>query len=56
MALEITKTEGGQGGKRGHSNMSHWMPTEDLKRESNKIRRLADKKTIREAMKSYINS
>lgn len=31
-------TEGGSGGKRGHSNMEHWITTEELK-ESTKIRR-----------------
>ena len=54
MALEITKTEGGQGGKKGHSNMSHWLTTEELKWASNKIRRLHAKKIIRDAMKSYV--
>ena len=29
-------TEGGSGGKRGHSNMEHWTTTEELK-ESSKI-------------------
>lgn len=44
MSYEIKKTEGGH--KRGHSNMSHWMPTEDLKWETKKIRRLNGKKEI----------
>jgi len=26
-----TKIEGGSGGKRGHSNMNHWQPTEEIK-------------------------
>jgi hypothetical protein len=31
-------TEGGAGGKRGHSSMEHWTRTEDIK-ESTKVRR-----------------
>lgn len=33
------KVEGGQGGKRGHSNMSHWTGTEEIKSISKKLRR-----------------
>ena len=40
-------TEGGSGGKRGHSNMEHWEYTEELK-ESSKVRRRNNaKKEIR---------
>jgi hypothetical protein len=41
MALGIRKmkTEGGSGGKRGHSNMTHWDYTEEIKRRSRKARR-----------------
>jgi hypothetical protein len=38
------KTEGGQGGKRGHSNMTHWNYTEEIKRRSKKRRRLETKR------------
>lgn len=41
-------TEGGSGGKRGHSNMEHWEYTEELK-ESSKVRRRNNaKKEIRD--------
>lgn len=33
------KVEGGQGGKRGHSNMTHWEFTETIKEESRVLRR-----------------
>jgi hypothetical protein len=33
------KIEGGSGGKRGHSNMTHWEYTEEIKRRSRKARR-----------------
>lgn len=42
-----TKSTGGQGGRRGHSNMCHWSPTEEIKRMSKKKRRLEAKKEIR---------
>lgn len=33
------KVEGGQGGKRGHSNMTHWESTEDIKASTRILRR-----------------
>jgi hypothetical protein len=33
------KTEGGSGGKRGHSNMEHFAPTAEVKRTARKARR-----------------
>jgi ribosomal protein L35 len=33
------KVEGGQGGKRGHSGMTHWAPTEEIKNLARKLRR-----------------
>ena len=33
------KVEGGQGGKRGHSNMTHWEFTEEIKDECRVLRR-----------------
>jgi hypothetical protein len=35
MALD-KRTKGGQGGKKGHSNMSHWSGTEIIKRAHKK--------------------
>jgi hypothetical protein len=40
------KTEGGSGGKRGHSNMDHWVTTEELKTASRKRRRREGKRII----------
>jgi len=37
---------GGQGGKRGHSNMDHWEFTEEIKAAARKRRRLEAKKEI----------
>jgi len=39
MANKIKKTEGGQGGLRGHSNMTHWEKTETIKQQARKARR-----------------
>lgn len=36
-------TEGGSGGKRGHSNMEHWEYTEEIKRSNRSKRRRDDK-------------
>jgi len=33
------KTEGGSGGKRGHSNMAHWERTEIIKAKADRARR-----------------
>lgn len=45
-------TEGGSGGKRGHSNMDHWLLTEEIK-ESSKVRRRNNaKKEVREEIKN----
>lgn len=42
------KTEGGSGGKRGHSNMCHWETTEEIKEKSKIRRRQIDKEAIKE--------
>ena len=44
------KTEGGSGGKRGHSNMDHWVTTEEIKESTKIIRRTNAKKEIREEL------
>jgi uncharacterized protein YggL (DUF469 family) len=41
------KSEGGQGGKLGHSNMNHRDPTEWVKEQSKVWRRKADKEAVR---------
>lgn len=45
------KTEGGQGGRLGHSNMAHWDGTEIIKEKSKKARRLQDKSIAQKALK-----
>jgi hypothetical protein len=45
MGTTKVKTEGGQGGRRGHSNMNHWVSTEEIK-ESARIRRRREAKAF----------
>lgn len=47
------KTEGGQGGKKGHSNMVHYDYTEVVKAEAKHRRRQEDKKVIKEHLKDF---
>jgi len=42
--------EAGQGGKKGHSNMSHWECTEVIKKETKKLRRKCAKKIIEQEL------
>lgn len=46
-AARQKKTEGGQGGKRGHSNMTHWEHTEDIKESARVLRRRAARAEVR---------
>ena len=48
--MKNKKTEGGTGGKRGHSNMCHWDYTEVIKSESRKRRRQQDKQVIKKEL------
>ena len=50
--MSITKgpTEGGSGGRRGHSNMEHWGFTEEVKFAAKKRRRLQSKKLAFDAL------
>ena len=50
--LRRNKVEGGSGGKRGHSNMTHWEYTEEIKQRSRKARRRAANQPSREATAS----
>lgn len=43
----IKKTEGGSGGGRGHSNMSHWYKTELIKGSARVQRRIEGKRLAR---------
>lgn len=45
-----SKIDAGQGGKRGHSNMAHWMETAELKEFARKARRLDAKDAIRDGL------
>lgn len=47
--MATVHTEGGSGGKRGHSNMTHHDPTAVVKAKARKARRVADKVTASEA-------
>ena len=55
MAISKGKVEGGQGGKRGHSNMDHWEFTEEIKLAAKKRRRLAAKAEIKLALIEFEN-
>jgi hypothetical protein len=44
MGVHKGPSEGGAGGKRGHSNMEHWGETDEVKSASRRRRRLDDKK------------
>ncbi|WP_422412540.1 MULTISPECIES: hypothetical protein [unclassified Endozoicomonas] len=46
-------TEGGSGGKRGHSNMEHWVTTEELKESSKVRRRNNEKKEIAKELENH---
>lgn len=45
------KTEGGSGGKLGHSNMTHWTGTAGVKAGSRKARRVQSQALVRQALK-----
>jgi hypothetical protein len=47
MAYWKGKLNAGQGGKVGHSNMSHWVGTKEIKDNAKKARRAADKVEIK---------
>jgi Xaa-Pro dipeptidase len=55
MSIPKIKTSGGSGGKRGHSNMDHWMFTEEVKEASRRRRRLEDKSAVVEEMAALQN-
>jgi hypothetical protein len=46
MAIIKGKPDGGSGGKRGHSNMDHWMFTDEVKAAAKKARQLESKERI----------
>lgn len=46
--MNITRTEAGQGGRRGHSNMSHWTRTAEVKAMARSARRSGDRLAVAE--------
>lgn len=56
MGIMKGPAEGGSGGKRGHSNMEHWVYSHEVKQASKKRRRLESKKKTRDAQKSRARS
>jgi hypothetical protein len=48
VGLKRIRSEGGTGGKRGHSNMEHWAYTREIKDAARIRRRINDKLVARE--------
>ena len=48
MARNKGPTEGGSGGKRGHSGMEHWEKTDEIKKATRGQRRVEDKAAARD--------
>jgi putative addiction module component (TIGR02574 family) len=48
MGLKKIRSEGGSGGRRGHSNMEHWAYTDEIKTAARSQRRIEDKRAVRE--------
>ena len=47
MGIRKGPTEGGSGGKRGHSGMEHWGFTEEVKEAARRRRRVEDKEAVK---------
>jgi hypothetical protein len=45
-AFKKTPTEGGSGGKRGHSNMEHWVHADEIKAAARTQRRIEDRREV----------
>lgn len=54
MAVRKEKPSGGSGGKRGHSNMSHWQYTSEVKAGAKKARRDEDAWSILESLSGTV--
>jgi hypothetical protein len=48
MGLKKGPSEGGSGGKLGHSGMDHWGYTDEVKETARRRRRIEDKEVVRE--------
>ena len=46
-SLKKVKSEGGSGGKRGHSGMEHWAFTDEIKSAARRQRRITDRAEAR---------
>jgi hypothetical protein len=53
--IRSKKVEGGQGGKRGHSNMTHWESTEDIKTATRVLRRRLGRAEVKEQLDDLQN-
>lgn len=51
MGLPKGPTEGGSGGRRGHSGMEHWGFTGEVKSTAKRRRRLDDKRRVDENLR-----
>ena len=52
MGIGKGPTEGGSGGKRGHSGMEHWGFTDEVKESAKRRRRMEDKEAVEEELES----
>lgn len=50
MSVPKMPSEGGSGGKRGHSNMEHWVHTDETKEAARHVRRLEAKRAVRDGL------
>ena len=51
--LKKTPSEGGSGGKRGHSNMEHWVYTDEIKAAARLKRRQDDESTTQQGLEEF---
>ncbi|MEM6484881.1 MAG: hypothetical protein AAF662_07860 [Pseudomonadota bacterium] len=56
MASNKGKTEGGSGGKRGHSNVNHWAYTDEVKLNARVQRRIEDKAESEQGADEYVSN
>jgi hypothetical protein len=50
MSILKGPVEGGQGGRLGHSNMEHWVYTDEIKASSRRLRRINAKLEIAQGL------
>lgn len=54
MGVDHYPTEGGSGGKRGHSNMEHWDDTAAIKDAARRRRRSEDRRAVEEVGRTVV--